>query len=396
MKTFLMKVGFLRWFFVVITGLIALLILIGCNSQQPSQNDPPTEPTEQVKQVVDEAFLAKAKEVVEAATSPSTEWNGPTNGPQAQPDKRIVYVSADQHNGGIAGVSEGVKEAAEAIGWKFELIDATAQGVEHRQAFEQALALNPDGIVIGGIDVFELLLEVESAHKQGVAVVGWHVAPDPGPTEGLSLFTNITTPSNDVAEIAAYYAIAQSNGTAGVVIFTDTRFQIAVAKSNAMADVIRQCQSCELFTVEDVPLNQTQALMPQVINTLLEQYGEKWTYTLGINDLYFDDAIITLETAEIPPTGRLESLSAGDGSVSAYDRIRSQKYQLGTVPEPLLLHGWQLVDELNRAFAGEEPSNYISPVHLVTPDNINFDGGPDNHYDPDNGYRDQYRAIWNK
>ena len=62
--------------------------------------------------------------------------------------------------------------------------------------------------------------------------------------------------------------------------------------------------------------------------------------------------------------------------------------------EPLNLQGWQLVDELNRAFAGEKASGYVSPVHLVTPANIEFDGGPDNVFDPDNGYRDAYKKIW--
>ncbi len=34
------------------------------------------------------------------------------------------------------------------------------------------------------------------------------------------------------------------------------------------------------------------------------------------------------------------------------------------------------------------------PRHAVTPENIEFDGGPDNTFDPDNGYRDEYKKIW--
>ena len=64
------------------------------------------------------------------------------------------------------------------------------------------------------------------------------------------------------------------------------------------------------------------------------------------------------------------------------------------MPEPLTMQGWQLVDELNRAFAGEQPSGYFAPVHLVVQDNVAFDGGDKNIYDPDNGYRDAYRKIW--
>jgi ribose transport system substrate-binding protein len=52
------------------------------------------------------------------------------------------------------------------------------------------------------------------------------------------------------------------------------------------------------------------------------------------------------------------------------------------------------VDELNRAFAGDKWSGFMPKVHLVTKDNIGADGGPENHYDPDNKYRDEYRKIW--
>jgi ribose transport system substrate-binding protein len=53
-----------------------------------------------------------------------------------------------------------------------------------------------------------------------------------------------------------------------------------------------------------------------------------------------------------------------------------------------------VVDELNRAFAGEEHSGYVAPAHLFVPSNIEHDGGPRNIYDPENGYQDAYKQIW--
>jgi ribose transport system substrate-binding protein len=115
---------------------------------------------------------------------------------------------------------------------------------------------------------------------------------------------------------------------------------------------------------------------------------------LAINDLYFDFAVPSLRSASIPTSGAISLVSAGDGSVSAYQRIRVGQYQVATVPEPLNLHGWMAVDELNRAFSGDKWSGYIPGVHLVTKDNVGKDGGPQNHFDPDNHYRDEYRKIW--
>jgi ribose transport system substrate-binding protein len=41
-----------------------------------------------------------------------------------------------------------------------------------------------------------------------------------------------------------------------------------------------------------------------------------------------------------------------------------------------------------------EWSGYVAPTHLVIKDNIGSNGGPNNVYDPDNGYRDVCKKIW--
>jgi len=82
--------------------------------------------------------------------------------------------------------------------------------------------------------------------------------------------------------------------------------------------------------------------------------------------------------------------------VPAFQRIRQKQYQIATVAEPLHLHGWQCMDELNRAFAGQPPSGFVAPPHLFIASNLDRDGGPNNLYDPENGYKDQYRKIWGK
>ena len=78
----------------------------------------------------------------------------------------------------------------------------------------------------------------------------------------------------------------------------------------------------------------------------------------------------------------------------AFERIRGKQFQLATVAEPLHLHGWQTIDELNRAFAGQPPSDYVAHVHLFINANIDKDGGAHNIYDPGNGYKEHYKAIW--
>ncbi len=64
----------------------------------------------------------------------------------------------------------------------------------------------------------------------------------------------------------------------------------------------------------------------------------------------------------------LRNISAGDGSAKALGRIHSGlSQQVATVAEPLSVQGWQLVDELNRAFAGTPSSQFVSAPLLITP-----------------------------
>ena len=49
---------------------------------------------------------------------------------------------------------------------------------------------------------------------------------------------------------------------------------------------------------------------------------------------------------------------------------------------------------MNRALQGAAFSGYTSPLHVVTQENVAFDGGERNIFDPGNGYRDAYAKIW--
>lgn len=338
--------------------------------------------------------VSDAKAFMELTAKPNPPWTGPTTGPKAEKGKTIVYVSTDQRNGGARGAGEGVKEAAGKIGWTFRLIDGQGTVSARSSGLNQAIASKPDVIVLGGIDATEQSTVVEEAAKLGIVVVGWHAYAKSGPHDKLPIFTNITTDPLEVARSAASYPCALTNGKAGAVIFTDSTYEIAVAKSNAMAEVIKACGDSKVLEIVDTPLADAAARMPSLTTALLQRYGKKWTHALSINDLTFDFMTPALVSAGITGTGEPVSISAGDGSEVAFQRIRQGEYQSATVAEPLRLQGWQIVDEANRALHGEKDSGFVAGAHLFTKDNIEFDGGKKNTYDPDNGYPEIYQKIW--
>ncbi|WMS44624.1 substrate-binding domain-containing protein [Acuticoccus sp. MNP-M23] len=338
--------------------------------------------------------LTRAQELVDTYSKPNPPWDGPTTGPAAQPDKVVVYVSTDQRNGGARGAGEGVIEAGEKIGWDVRTIDGQGTVSGRSSGLTQAIALQPDAIVLGGIDVNEQATLIQQAADAGIKLVGWHAYSTVGPHPTLPVFTNVSTDPMVVAEAAASYAITQSDGKAGAVVFTDSVYELAVAKARKMEEVIKACSGCTVLEFVDTPLSDTSTRMPPLTTSLLQRYGADWTYSLSINDLTFDFMAPSLASAGIDGEGPPVNISAGDGSEAAFQRIRDKQYQAATVAEPLRLQGWQVIDEINRALAGEKDSGYVAPPHLFTPDNIAFDGGPNNIYDPNNDYPAIYAKIW--
>ncbi|MEO0821902.1 MAG: substrate-binding domain-containing protein [Pseudomonadota bacterium] len=339
--------------------------------------------------------MADARALVEKHAGKKDVWDGPTAGPAAADGKTIVVLAADMKNGGVLGVTNGIEEAAARIGWEVRVLDGAGSVSGRTAAFGQALALQPDGIIINGFDAVEQQSGMAEASSAGIPMVSWHASPVIGPDPDNGIFANVSTDAMTVSAAAAQWAFADAGGKPGVVIFTDSTYAIAIAKADRIKEEIERLGGTVLEYV-DTPIADTSNRMATLTTALLQRHGAKWTHALAINDIYFDFMGPSLAAAGIPGDGAPKAVAAGDGSESAYQRIRSAQYQAVTVAEPLNLQGWQLVDELNRAMQGADWSGYTSPLHVVTADNIGFDGGDRNIFDPGNGYRDEYAKIWGK
>ncbi|MEJ2123842.1 MAG: substrate-binding domain-containing protein [Alphaproteobacteria bacterium] len=339
--------------------------------------------------------MKEMQEKVSAASTPKPAWDGPRSGPKGVTGKTVAIIAEDLRNGGILGVAQGVNEAAKNLKWNVKVFDAGGTPKGRDKAVADALLLKPHGVVLIGASANEMAARLKTFTKKSVPVVGWHVGPKAGPMKKGPVAVNISTDPLEVARITAMAAVTESKGKAGVVIFTDSNFEIAMAKANAMAAVIKACKGCTLLEMRDVAISKNAELMPGVTRELLKKYGKRWTHALAINDIYFDYAVPELTKARLP-RDNISLLSAGDGSAPAFMRIQAKTFQTGTVAEPLNLHGWQLVDELNRLMAHQPLSGYVAPVHIITTKNIGYDGGPEFRYDPDNGYRDVYQRIWKR
>lgn len=335
-----------------------------------------------------------ATTMLTAAPAAAAGWGGPATGPAAAEGKSIVVVAADLKNGGILGVTNGVEEAAARIGWDVRVLDGAGSIQGRTAAIGQALALQPDGIVINGFDAVEQQAALEGVVSADIPMVAWHSGPKIGCDAPGGIFANVSTDAMTVSEVAAQWAIDDGGTDIGVVIFTDSTYQIAIDKADRLKETVEAAGGTVLEYV-DTPIADTSTRMGPLTTSLLQKYGDSWTHALAINDLYFDFMGPSLAAAGLAPDQGPQAGSAGDGSEAAFQRIRSGGYQTITVAEPLNLQGWQLVDELNRAVQDQPCSGYVTSPALVTSEGL-AKMGASNAFDPDIPYRDGYASIWGK
>ncbi len=338
----------------------------------------------------DPAVRQARAELARASPPPPSAYRVPSGGPAAQPPAPVVFVAANLTDGGIAAAARGVQQAAGAIGWPLRILNGQANPEGERRALRAALRARPGGIILGGVDAAGQQLALREARAQGVPVVGWHAAPTPGPDPRLHLFTNVTSDPVAVARLAADYAIADSNGTAGVAIFTDSEYAIDTRTATLMAEDVRKCARCAVLQVLDSPSATAAIQAVSLVAALLQHYANRIGYLLAVNGAYIDGASTALtgegRHGDQPPF----SVVAGEGEGSEFARIRAGEYQKASIAEPLNLQGWQLIDELNRARAARPASGYVAPPALITRSNVPNGAA----FDPPSGYREDYLRTW--
>jgi ribose transport system substrate-binding protein len=117
------------------------------------------------------------------------------------------------------------------------------------------------------------------------------------------------------------------------------------------------------------------------------------TIYTSVADYTADFQIPALRAGGVDPKDVI--LVSADGNKSAYERIRAGgQYQLVTASEPYEMQAYQAIDELNRAFNKQPPSGFIQTPYLVTPENIDAEGGDKNTFIPSNDYARRYLELW--
>lgn len=329
-----------------------------------------------------------------AHSQKEVDWELPLNSPTVKNKKTIAFIASDMRNGGVESVAIGVAEAMSLLGWHLVIFDGKGTGLGQSTALLKAELIDVDGFILGGIDEKQQYEYIERLSQQKKPIIGWHSSESIELSDESFLFANITTNAAIVGRKAACYAIANAKKPIKAVIFTDNDFAIARIKTQAMIDVFENCVDCEILAIENISLSRDRTSLSKKIYGIMESYKNDITHFMSINDIYFDYLQAILEGTNVENSKNFQAISAGDGSQEAYQRIKQNSFQKATVPEPLSLQGWQIVDELNRSFNGLEASGYSAPLVVVDKENIALYIDMNYIFEPRIDYRSHFKRFW--
>ena len=175
--------------------------------------------------------------------------------PKPQSGKKIVYLSGDENIDTSHEYGVYMKEAAAKLGWDVTVIDGKGSPSSWLAAFNQAIALKPDGIAIFA-DAASLQDPIKAANAQHIVVIGPHAAGTPGAFPDLGVFFNIQGDPRNVGKAQAEWAIADSDGKARVVILTHNEYKIDETKSTAAKTMVEKCKGCQVLEYANSPASQ--------------------------------------------------------------------------------------------------------------------------------------------
>ncbi len=336
-------------------------------------------------------FMDKIKAEVQMFAGPQSDWRGPTSAPPLASGKKIAYLSSNQQNDASREWGTHIANIGKKIGWEVIIIDGRGTPVGWQEGINQAIALKVDGIVMDA-DAASLQPQIKDANSKGIVVVGIHASGFPGPQPELGLFVNIQQDPRDIGRAQADWIIQHSNGKARVVVTSHCEYAIACAKAHATEERIKECKDCQVLEFSNSPIAEVAQRQPALVTAWVQKFGTP-LYITSVADYTADFQIPALRAGGVDPKDVI--LVSADGNKSAYERIRAGgQYQLVTASEPYEMQAYQAIDELNRAFNKQPPSGFIQTPYLVTPENIDAEGGDKNTFIPSNDYARRYLELW--
>ncbi|WP_157155210.1 substrate-binding domain-containing protein [Diaminobutyricimonas sp. LJ205] len=358
----------------ILAGSALLLTLAACSTEES------TAPAGDAA-VAAETDTAALEAMLEEFQQPLNE-EVPESSPAIQAGKSIVVIPCTYASEACARGADAAIEAAESLGWEARMIDPGGNPEKARQAIDQAIQLDADGIIFTAAVGDQINEKLAEARAAGIFLVN-SMSP------GDERFDVDISPDEDLSGKMSAAAIAlDSGGDAKVLVTTDPAFPSIAERTAAFVKWLPElCADCEIVETLETQMSQLQSgLPPQIQATLTAkpQIDYIWTHTGAA-------VVGSQATVERSANGDTIKMLSFDGNSANLDLISQEKSQFVDVIKPMEWAGYLMVHEMNRLLAGEltEYELIDMPKRLVTADTM-----PDLPWTGDADWKSGFKTLW--
>ena len=356
--------------------------------------------TAQADAATAQAGAAQAQaDAAEATVGVSDLLDSPTSiGPRTplsatpEPGKQLIWIECPTP--GCVLVGNGITDAAAQLGWTVERIghDLTPEGTAGAMA--QAVAQNPDAVLISGSVNAFYEDSLATLNERGVPVIdSSSVNEVGGAANGIYGMVQGIPQTTAYGEVLGSWIVADSGGNAKVLVFNVPDVPVLTGFSAGIADVMGEtCANCEVEIVDVSFADLLGGAVPGLVVSALQANPDAHYVACGFGDLCIGVTGAIAEagladrvklTGALPNAGDFAAIAAGD--------------EAAFVAAPEYMIGWRKVDILAAFFVGDdlgEAQSALLPMQVITSETtgiVRDDGG---NYIGVADYEAQFLARW--
>lgn len=356
------------------------------------------------------SVIAEAKAAV-AKNREGTDRALPISAPKPQAGQNVWLISCSQAGEGCSAPAEGAEEAAAVVGWDLTIVDGKGRPDVFASAIRSAVADDADGIILDAIDCIAAKSALQDARKAGTKIFAFYAFDCNDPIlkdQSEPLFDAELSFGNGVTFIdyvekvqsrsAADYIIAQTEGKAKIIEFTEDDLVITQHLKKGFEDRIKDCEGCEI--VKKVPFN----LDDFVTGKLGGKAEAALTQNPDANVLYspYDSALTVGIAQAVVASGRNDDIlvTGNEGLTPNIGFTQDNKGQDFITGLPARWVGWAAIDSMNRLLQGEPQVDQGLGLQNIDekgpfPTQTSFyDGNMNPDGTPKQDYAANFKKIW--
>lgn len=366
---------------VAAAGIVLALAVAGCGSDKDSSGGSGDAATE---------AKASSSQFAEITATVDELKQRPTELPDMTPiagkvpqGKVIDYMQCGVPS--CAKLGGYLKEAAEVVGWKVNIVNLGLTPEEVKAGFDKAVRDKPDAVITtGGFDRAIYGAELAKLKAADTPVIAHSEGLPAAPDEGIVAVESGPKRHEEIGTAWADWAISDSDGKAKV-LFIDSGFPVQGLEKKALeARLTEACSDCG-FSSYQAPLASINKDLAGKIAQQLQKAPDTTHLIVGFGDM------ATGLPAALAGAGvsgvKIATQEQADSNIEDMRQGKVDLFHVGSGPESM----WNIVDTLARHFEGEQyPAEAKLPRWLVTketlPAGVSWPSVAD--------YQAQYKKRW--